>query len=256
MSISISISCPICIPIISSFTTALFSLSGNRISDDGTLALGKMLKANQTLQELKWVAPLEDSQPEQFSKHTGAFCVIFSLSRNELSDHGASILGEMLKVNQSLKKLKWVTLLENLQPENCSRWWYLLLYLNSLCGNRITHRGVAVLAEMLKVNESLVKLKWVENTFDCMKHIGAFCPIFSLSGNGISDRGASVLGEALKVNKSLRELKWVAPTTLTDNCSKHTIPSISSLASVGIWSLIAGHQHWVICWQWTSHCKN
>ena len=32
--------------------------------------------------------------------------LIFSLSRNEISDVGASVLGEMLKVNGLLKELK------------------------------------------------------------------------------------------------------------------------------------------------------
>ena len=33
--------------------------------------------------------------------------LIFSLSRNKISDDGASGLGEMLKVNESLVDLKW-----------------------------------------------------------------------------------------------------------------------------------------------------
>ena len=34
------------------------------------------------------------------------FCLIVSLSGNRISDVGASVLGEMLKVNESLKELR------------------------------------------------------------------------------------------------------------------------------------------------------
>ena len=34
------------------------------------------------------------------------FCLIFSLSDNEMTDDGGVVLGEMLKMNESLKELK------------------------------------------------------------------------------------------------------------------------------------------------------
>ena len=44
--------------------------------------------------------------PKIMLKVHACFYFIFSLSGSKISDNGASVLGEMLKVNKSLKELK------------------------------------------------------------------------------------------------------------------------------------------------------
>ena len=92
----------------------IFSLSGNSISDVGAVALGEMLKENESLKELKWAIPLGLTTYSLMLQAHACFCLIFSLSGNKTSDVGASVLGEMLKVNKSLKELKWATHIHHL----------------------------------------------------------------------------------------------------------------------------------------------
>ena len=220
------------------------SLSWNKITDVGASVLGEMLKVNQSLKELEWVVHvlLEDSQLQSNWCH---LYPTFSLSGNTIFDLGASVLSEMLKVNQSLKELEWVVPLTFSQPEQC------LIFSLGQC--EISDRGTSVLGEMLEANHSLEALEWVIplgiHNLKLFKATGAFSLTFSLSGNKITDRGASVLGEMLEVNQSLKKLEWVVPLEdLQLICSKHvgkcsSMPTASTLAWVRTKSPIVGHQY-------------
>ena len=104
------------------------------ISDDGAVVLSKCLKTNTTLTEL-------------------------DLSWNHFTDEGISKISEALKVNKTLQKLKISDIyrISNdgvIAFSECLKTNTTLIELDLSCNN-ITHKGASVIAETLKVNNTL-----------------------------------------------------------------------------------------------------
>ena len=106
--------------------------------------------------------------------------------------------------------------------------YFHLLY--SLGGNSITDSGAGMLADALKVNQSLQNLRSAADSSymsGIMHTMGVlhimhiisnngmyFHLLCSLDGNAITDKGAGMLADALEVNQSLQNLRSVAGASI------------------------------------------
>ena len=103
---------------------------------------------------------------------------LYSLDGNGITDKGAGMLAKALKVNRFLQNLRSATALYyrsmSCMPAACDIVVSSMFSRYSLDGNRITNKGVGMLADALKVNQSLESLRSVTALYflhaSCMCH--------------------------------------------------------------------------------------
>ena len=121
---------------------------------------------------------------------TGLNLTSFNLSRNGISNAGATSIAEAIKVNKTLTNL-------------------------CLSDNRISDAGATSVAEAIRVNKKLTDLDLSDNRIcdtgatsiaEAIR-VNKTLTNLNLSNNGISDARATSIAEAIKVNKTLTNLK-------------------------------------------------
>ena len=148
---------------------------------------------------------------------TGLNLTYFDLSKNDISDAGATCIAEAIKVNKTLTNLNLfdnficdagaTSIAEAIKVNNT------LTNLN-LSMNDISDAGATCIAEAIKVNKTLTNL---DLSINDIGDAGATCIAeairvnetltnLNLFNNGISDAGATCIAEALKVNNTLTNL--------------------------------------------------
>ena len=177
---------------------------------------------------------------------TGLHLTNLNLSRNGISNAGATSLGEAIKVNKTLTNLNLsrngisnagaISIAEAIKVNNTLT--NLNLSFNGisdagatsifetmkvnmtltnldLSQNRISYAGATSIAEAIKVNQTLTNLDLSQNRIsyagatsiaEAIK-VNNTLTNLNLSYNGIYDAGATSIAEAMKVNKTLTNLK-------------------------------------------------
>ncbi|XP_066024113.1 NLR family CARD domain-containing protein 3-like isoform X4 [Pocillopora verrucosa] len=150
---------------------------------------------------------------------TGLNLTNLDLSRNRISDAGATCIAEAIKVNKTLTNL----------------------YLHN---NGISAAGATCIAEAIKVNKTLTNLDLSGNDISAA---GATCIAeaikvnktltnLDLDNNGISDAGATCIAEAIKVNKTLTnlDLSWNGISDAGATCIAEAIKVNKTLTNLDL----------------------
>ena len=148
---------------------------------------------------------------------------VLSLYDNRIGDKGAIAIVTPLRTNTKLTQLEYV-----IDDRHCNTaGWHLptvltviFWYFSSLSGNQIGDLGARAIAEMLKVNNTLIHIRYVREYSN--SHVRQRRPSFlnkrplpfpfppyriSLQGNNISDDGAKRISEALQTNKTITSIQ-------------------------------------------------
>eukprot|EP00731_Ephydatia_muelleri_P004490 Em0002g666a len=198
-----------------------FNLSGSKITASVASLLGMMLKENNTLKELNLVdCKLQPEGLEEVIKgvqvHTKLENLVLSV--NTIDNKRASCLGMMLKVNNTLKKLKLDRC--GLQPEGLEEvikgvQVNTMLETLVLSQNTLDNERASCLGMMLKENNTLKKL----NLRKCKLQpeglelvikgvqVNTKLETLDLSWSTIDNKGVSCLAHVLKHNTTLSELE-------------------------------------------------
>ena len=202
-------------------TLSSLDLSGTGISDAGVLSLVEVLKTNTSslislsLSEIKISHHSVKSIAEVLRVNSTLKELKFE--GNKVGSDGAKLIAESLKANTTLKIL---ILSRNNIKEPCGGMFSDALKVNgtleslTLAENDLGVHGAQLLSEGLKVNTSLRHLDLSGNSIGTKGaeliaetiRVHASMTGLKLSWNGIGDAGANKVSEALKVNVHLKEL--------------------------------------------------
>ena len=202
-------------------TLSSLDLSGTGISDAGVLSLVEVLKTNTSSLTSLLLSDIEISR-QSIKSIAEVLRVNSTLKKlkfkgNKVGVGGAKLIAESLKVNTTLKLL---SLSRNGIKAPCGHLFSDALKVNgtleslTLAENDLGVHGAQLLSEGLKVNTSLRHLdlsgnsigtKGAESIAETIR-VHASMTGLKLSWNGIGDAGANKVSEALKVNVHLKEL--------------------------------------------------
>ena len=183
-------------------TLQKFSISGNKISDDGAITFAKSFKANTKLIEL-------------------------DMSGNNISCNGARAIAEVIRVNDTLQKLdishNEICSDGAIALSECLKTNSTLVDLN-VSWNIITCKGANAFGEAMEVNIALQKLDISDNKISddgaiaLSEHLKTNVTLIELkmSGNNITLKGISAIAEAMEVNNTLQKLD-ISNSKISDN---------------------------------------
>ena len=152
---------------------------------------------------------------------------LFTSEQNKITSDEVKMIGETIKVNETLKKLNIYR--NNISDDGATaisdglKCNISLQELN-MSSNKITSEGAKMIAEAIKVNTTLQKLNIADNSIsdDGATAIsdGLKCNILlqelNMSYNKITSEGAKMIGEAIKVNTTLQKLN-IADNSISDD---------------------------------------
>ena len=202
-------------------TLSSLNLSGTGISDAGVLSLVEVLKTNTSSLTSLLLSDIEISC-QSIKSIAEVLRVNSTLKKlkfkgNKVGVGGAKLIAESLKVNTTLKLL---SLSRNGIKAPCGHLFSDALKVNgtleslTLAENALGSRGAQLLSEGLRVNTSLrhLDLSWnsigsegAESIAETIR-VNASLTSLKLKGNNIGDPGANKVSEALKVNVCLEYL--------------------------------------------------
>jgi Ran GTPase-activating protein (RanGAP) involved in mRNA processing and transport len=169
------------------------NLASNGMGSEGIRLLCQGLKGNRVITELNIssnnVGPVGCEYLSKVLKECNI--IRLEMERNQISDRGASILANALKVH----------------PSPTLEYW-------DLCENRITLDGIREICEMLKNDKKMSVLKLDYNEFsnpgaeqiEMMLEVNKSLKALHIARNVIEDEGAKSIGKSLRSNDTLTKI--------------------------------------------------